>query len=97
MSLIDRTDYSMTAEHAYATYSTRLASFATSIPVPTKKRTSNAKGTKSTTWPHKCPSPEELALAGFYYKPSAEAPDNTICYMCERQLDGWEEDDYPVV
>lgn len=87
----------MAAGNVFATCSTRLASFTASIPVATKKRTSSAKGTKSITWPHKSPSPEELALAGFYYKPSAEAPDNTICYMCERQLDGWEEDDDPVV
>ena len=97
MSLLDRTDYIMTTENAYATYASRLASFETAIQVPAKKRTSNAKGAKSIRWPHKNPSPEELAVAGFYYKPSAEAPDNTVCYMCERQLDGWEEDDEPIV
>lgn len=86
----------MAAQRGYATYAARLASFEVSIPIPTKKRTSNAKGTKSITWPHKSPSPEELARAGFYYKPSVEAPDNTICYMCERQLDGWEEEDDPI-
>ena len=97
MSLLDRTDYIMAAENVYATYAARLASFATAITIPAKKRTSSAKGAKSITWPHKSPSPEELAVAGFYYKPSAEAPDNAVCYMCERQLDGWEEDDEPIV
>jgi hypothetical protein len=96
MSLLDRSDYNMAAEQGYATYAARLASFEISVAVPTKKRISNAKGTKSITWPHKSPSPAELALAGFYYKPTVDAPDNTICHMCERQLDGWEEEDDPV-
>lgn len=96
MSLLDRTSYMMAAQNGFATYAARLASFEESVPVPAKKRTSNAKGTKSITWPHKSPSPGDLALAGFYYRPSIEAPDNTICYMCERQLDGWEEEDDPV-
>lgn len=47
-------------------------------------------------WPHKTPTPEELAKAGFYYKPSGESNDNTVCYLCERQLDGWEQDDDPL-
>ena len=39
----------------------------------------------------------QLANAGFYYKPSATSPDNTICFMCEARLDGWEEEDDPLV
>ena len=96
MSLLDRTDYIMAAENGHITYAARLASFEASIPAPTKKRTSSVKGNKSITWSHTTPSPADLALAGFYYKPSIEAPDNTVCYMCERQLDGWEEDDDPI-
>ncbi|KIX99751.1 uncharacterized protein Z520_04387 [Fonsecaea multimorphosa CBS 102226] len=68
----------------YATYESRLASFE-----PPSKRSKLG-------WPHKTPTPDELARAGFYYKPSSASNDNTICYLCERQLDGWEPDDDPV-
>ncbi|KAG9773568.1 hypothetical protein ABEF93_005808 [Exophiala dermatitidis] len=47
-------------------------------------------------WPHKTPTPEELAKAGFYFKPSTSSNDNTICFLCERALGGWEPDDDPV-
>ncbi|EXJ82802.1 hypothetical protein A1O3_06617 [Capronia epimyces CBS 606.96] len=47
-------------------------------------------------WPHKTPTPEELARAGFYFKPSSSSNDNTICFLCERALGGWEPDDDPV-
>ncbi|OAL36421.1 hypothetical protein AYO20_04317 [Fonsecaea nubica] len=68
----------------YATYESRLATFE-----PPSKRSKLG-------WPHKTPTPEELARAGFYYKPSSASNDNTICYLCERQLDGWEPDDDPI-
>lgn len=38
----------------------------------------------------------QLADAGFYHAPTTLSPDNTICYLCERALDGWEEDDDPL-
>lgn len=78
------------------TYEARLESFTVSIP-GSKRRNSIAKGIKAGSWPHKSPSPTELANAGFYYKPSPTSPDNTICFMCERKLDGWEEEDDPIV
>ncbi|EXJ67671.1 uncharacterized protein A1O5_09017 [Cladophialophora psammophila CBS 110553] len=68
----------------YATLESRLATFE-----PPSKRSKLG-------WPHKTPTPEELARAGFYYKPSSASNDNTICYLCERQLDGWEPDDDPI-
>jgi hypothetical protein len=34
--------------------------------------------------------------AGFYFSPSDISPDNTACYLCERALDGWEEEDDPI-
>lgn len=67
----------------YATYDTRLASYAP----PTKRSKAG--------WPHKSPSPQDLAKAGFYYKASS-GKDNVQCFMCERQLDGWEEEDDPL-
>ncbi|ETI25414.1 hypothetical protein G647_02187 [Cladophialophora carrionii CBS 160.54] len=68
----------------YATLESRLATF----EPPTKR--------SKIGWPHKTPTPEEVARAGFYYKPSKSSNDNTICYLCESQLGGWEPDDDPV-
>jgi len=68
----------------YSTESARLATFG-----PRTKRSKSG-------WPHATPTPEDLAKAGFYYRPAAVSNDNTICYLCERALDGWEEDDDPV-
>jgi hypothetical protein len=68
----------------YATLESRLATFE-----PPSKRSKLG-------WPHKTPTPEEVARAGFYYKPSKASNDNTICYLCESQLGGWEPDDDPV-
>lgn len=47
-------------------------------------------------WPHKTPTPQDLAKAGFYYKPLPTSNDNAMCYLCDRSLDGWEPDDDPV-
>jgi hypothetical protein len=38
----------------------------------------------------------QLAHAGFFFKPSTSSPDNTVCFLCGKYLDGWEEDDDPV-
>lgn len=73
-----------TREMEYSTLEARLASFE-----PPSKRSKLG-------WPHKTPTPDELAKAGFYYKPSSESNDNTICFMCGRFLDGWEPDDDPI-
>ena len=35
----------------------------------------------------------QLARAGFFYRPTSSCPDNTRCYLCESNLDGWEEND----
>jgi hypothetical protein len=34
-------------------------------------------------------------LAGFYFDPSEESPDSTTCYLCRKELDGWEAEDDP--
>lgn len=68
----------------YATLESRLATY----EPPTKR--------SKLGWPHKTPTPEDLAKAGFYYKPSKSSNDNTICYLCDRQLGGWEPDDDPI-
>lgn len=40
---------------------------------------------------------DQLARAGFFYRPSSSSPDNTTCYLCGSSLDGWEENDDAVV
>lgn len=64
----------------YATRDAREASFAP----PTKRSKAG--------WPHKAPTPAELARVGFFYKPST-SKDNVECFTCGRNLDGWEEED----
>ncbi|PUU83758.1 hypothetical protein B9Z19DRAFT_1071591 [Tuber borchii] len=71
----------------------RLASFTR------KRRASSAVGNKNTgggKWPHERPSPQKLADAGFYFNPSDAHLDNVTCYLCDKDLDGWEPDDDPV-
>ncbi|EPE31408.1 Inhibitor of apoptosis (IAP) repeat-containing protein [Glarea lozoyensis ATCC 20868] len=82
----------------YFTYENRLASFQVAHPMP-KRRASNAssKSARSIKWPHKTLRPEMLAKAGFFYHPSPDKPDNTACFLCHRGLDGWDEDDDPLV
>ncbi|KAI5845743.1 hypothetical protein DFP73DRAFT_512235 [Morchella snyderi] len=46
-------------------------------------------------WPHDRPSAKTLAAAGLYYNPSEHHPDNVTCYLCAKDLDGWESDDDP--
>ncbi|KAL6715192.1 hypothetical protein ACLMJK_007456 [Lecanora helva] len=77
-------------------YAARLASFNVAHP-HTKKRASNARGAKTLKWPHESPPVPQLARAGLFYQPTSSCPDNTICYLCQSSIDGWEEGDDPVV
>ncbi|TFB01324.1 Protein bir1 [Trichoderma ghanense] len=78
----------------YFTYEARLASFQKT----TKKRgsTTGGRAAKALNWPHKQISITSLARAGFVFRPSPESPDNTVCFLCEKGLDGWEAGDDPV-
>ena len=38
----------------------------------------------------------QMARAGFFYQPTSSCPDNTTCYLCKSNLDGWEENDNAV-
>ncbi|KAH0534121.1 hypothetical protein FGG08_007279 [Glutinoglossum americanum] len=80
------------------THAGRLASFSISYRLPRKSRASsaNSKSQILLAWPHQRPSPEQLAQAGFYYRPSQESPDSVECFLCRKGLDGWEEDDNPI-
>ncbi|KAI0111508.1 hypothetical protein F4814DRAFT_422689 [Daldinia grandis] len=76
----------------YFTYDGRLASFqSTHRPSGTK-----GKASKALTWPHKQLDPSQFAQAGFYFDPSPEAPDNTVCFLCVKAFKGWEENDRPL-
>ena len=49
-------------------------------------------------WPHPknfVASPEALANAGFFFKPSKEDVDNVQRFMCKKELGGWDENDNP--
>nr|XP_053643997.1 baculoviral IAP repeat-containing protein 5-like isoform X2 [Cherax quadricarinatus] len=40
-------------------------------------------------------SKEKMAAAGFYFTGSKKEPDLAKCFVCLKELDGWEEDDDP--
>ncbi|ESO89215.1 hypothetical protein LOTGIDRAFT_229109 [Lottia gigantea] len=50
------------------------------------------------TWPFDddwiC-TPQKLAEAGFYHCPTDQEPDAVCCFMCFKELDGWEPTDDP--
>lgn len=61
------------------------------------KPKSKASSSKA-TWPHPSTfiaNPRTLAEAGFHFKPSKEDPDNVACFICKKELGGWDEDDNP--
>ena len=36
-----------------------------------------------------------MAEAGFYHTPSSNEPDLVTCYVCYKEMDGWEPTDDP--
>lgn len=65
---------------------------------PTKSKRTKAASGKRSTWPHPASfkaTPETLAEAGFYFYPDSESEDNVACFMCKKNLGGWEPDDDP--
>ncbi|GAB1732941.1 hypothetical protein NU195Hw_g196t1 [Hortaea werneckii] len=81
------------------TYAARLSSFQN--PVQLSKRRASSQGSRrknahTVEWPHEQPSVEELARAGFFYRPVPDSPDNVQCFLCNVKLDGWEPEDDPV-
>ncbi|KAF4982416.1 hypothetical protein FZEAL_1934 [Fusarium zealandicum] len=79
----------------YMTYESRLSSFHKNA----KKRGSTAggKGNKALGWPHKNITPARLARAGLFFSPTPQNPDNVICFLCHKGLDGWEAGDDPLL
>ena len=37
----------------------------------------------------------QMAQAGFYHCPTDNEPDVAICFVCQKELDGWEPEDDP--
>ncbi|KAI1339496.1 hypothetical protein F5Y15DRAFT_74589 [Xylariaceae sp. FL0016] len=79
----------------YYTYDGRLASFQSSQPVSRRASTAKAKGPKSLSWPHRTLDPDHFARAGFFFEPTPNHPDNTVCFLCLKNVGGWEENDNP--
>ncbi|THW41310.1 hypothetical protein D6D25_04709 [Aureobasidium pullulans] len=79
------------------TYAARLATFNTEHQL-TKRRASSQKKKQASivSWPHESPSGEELARAGFFFKPAPDSDDNAQCFHCAVKLDGWESQDVPL-
>lgn len=81
-----------------ATYQARLASFQGAPATKTRRTSSRSKKAapkSKAAWPLSAPSAEELAHAGFVWKPTSLSPDNVQCWACSCSLDGWEETDVP--
>ncbi|KAK4152324.1 hypothetical protein C8A00DRAFT_34964, partial [Chaetomidium leptoderma] len=87
----------MDSEDHYIVYESRLDSFRGAQPV-SKGRASTAasRAPKAVQWPHKLLSPVALAKAGFFFQPHPKNPDNVVCFLCNKSLDGWEETDNPL-
>ncbi|KAI3393050.1 hypothetical protein diail_4789 [Diaporthe ilicicola] len=82
----------------YFIYENRLASFHGPQRVA-KRRASTAatsRAPKTLSWPHKSIKPADMAKAGFFFQPLPSNPDNVVCFLCNKALDGWEEDDSPL-
>ncbi|KAI1177894.1 hypothetical protein F4777DRAFT_586925 [Nemania sp. FL0916] len=79
----------------YYTFDGRLASFQTTQKPTRRGSTTKGKAAKAPTWPHEVLDPEILARAGFYFAPTPQYPDNTACFLCGKNVEGWEDDDNP--
>jgi hypothetical protein len=81
-----------------ANYQARLATFQGAPAAKTRRTSSKSKKTApkpKAAWPLAAPSAQDLAFAGFVWKPTSASPDNVQCWACNCQLDGWEEADVP--
>ncbi|KAI1133215.1 hypothetical protein F5Y10DRAFT_131483 [Nemania abortiva] len=79
----------------YYTHEGRLASFQSTQQTARRGSTAKGKAAKALSWPHKQLDPELFARAGFYFAPTPEFPDNTVCFLCGKNMGGWEKDDNP--
>ncbi|KAH8110315.1 hypothetical protein DFH11DRAFT_799887 [Phellopilus nigrolimitatus] len=61
-----------------------------------KSKSSSKSATRA--WPHPesfVPNPKSLAEAGFFHKPAKDDADNVQCFICKKELGGWDEEDNP--
>lgn len=93
----ERTAAPSIMDASLASYHARLATFqgAATKTRRTSSRSKKAPPKARAGWPLQSPSAEDLALAGFVWKPTSASPDNVQCWACNCQLDGWEEADVP--
>jgi len=73
----------------------RIDSFSRPVKVQNSANTGPIKKLK---WPHPSSfiaNPLSLAEAGFYFDPSYDERDNVTCFICGKELAGWEEYDDP--
>ncbi|KAF3918568.1 hypothetical protein AA313_de0200359 [Arthrobotrys entomopaga] len=79
---------------AFYTQEQRVKSF---ILSNARKRQSNSKKSKAQkwSWPPDHPAPELMARAGFYFKPAAGEEDNVACFICQKNMSEWDQDDDP--
>ncbi|KAK4134498.1 hypothetical protein BT67DRAFT_441675 [Trichocladium antarcticum] len=82
------------SDEQYFVFENRLASFRG--PRAVSGSGANARTSKTLQWPHKSLSPTALAHAGFFFEPHPKSPDNVVCFLCNKSLDGWEEGDSPL-
>jgi hypothetical protein len=86
-------------EASYVYMQARLDSFQPPAPAKSRRTSSRSKKAPSKAtkgkggWPLAAPSAQDLAYAGFVWKPTSASPDNVQCFACNCQLDGWEESD----
>jgi hypothetical protein len=82
---------------SHASFQARLQSFQGAAATKTRRtsKTKKAPAKSKNAWPLKAPSAQDLAYAGFVWKPTSASPDNVQCFSCNCQLDGWEESDVP--
>ncbi|PKS07377.1 hypothetical protein jhhlp_005979 [Lomentospora prolificans] len=94
-ALSHRAPLKMESTDEFITFEARLASF----KIVQKKRasTTGSRGTKTIKWPHPHISSELLAKAGWIYQPHPEHPDQVVCFLCRKGLDGWEKGDDPLL
>ncbi|KAL5514491.1 hypothetical protein ACEPAG_2580 [Sanghuangporus baumii] len=63
-----------------------------------KPKTKASSKSSRGTWLHPgsfVATPTTLAEAGFFFKQSKDDPDNVQCFICKKELAGWDEDDNP--
>ena len=71
-----------------------------SFSKPKRVKHTSSKRSVSVKWPHPdhfFATPNALAEAGFYFSPSWDDRDNVACFLCEKELSGWVDDDDPFV